>query len=90
MVRLSLAASGVLDGLATSTAGRAGRAREDSIALSTPEPAESWRSGLDLPHCGQNFDRAFSCLPQYGQNLVITLRQHEFQNGSAQLQLVSR
>jgi hypothetical protein len=38
-----------------------------------------------LPHCGQNFDRGFSCLPQYGQNLVITLRQHELQNGSAQL-----
>ncbi|HXU09716.1 MAG TPA: hypothetical protein VN743_12035, partial [Blastocatellia bacterium] len=79
MVRLSLAASGVLDGLATSTEGRAGPAREDSIALSVPELAESWRSGLDLPHCGQNFDRGFSCLLQYGQNLVITLRQHEFQ-----------
>jgi hypothetical protein len=46
----------------------AARAGERSAATSTPVAR---RSGLALPHCGQNFDLEFNSLPQYGQNFVI-------------------
>jgi hypothetical protein len=47
------------------------RAGERSTATSIPAAR---RSGLALPHCGQNFDRAFNSLPQYGQYFVIRIR----------------
>jgi len=62
-----------------------GAAAEASSTLT----AADFLLGVFLPHCGQNFDRSLSGLPQYGQNLAINVRLSSRKAGSTRCYLTT-